>query len=160
MNLTDLLQNAELFVGLSPRDIARIEPLARPRAAGKGEVIFRLGEDADALFIVQEGQVELTLPFDVQGTVHEVRVQTMDTGQTLAWSALVPPFRLTMGARATIDAVVVALRREELLRLFHSDARLGLTITANLIKVVGARLNVTQALWIRELHRNVIQKYG
>ena len=153
-------EEVELFNGLSPDEIAKIQPLSRPRRLNGGDLVFRLGEKAESLFIVQEGQIELTLPLEVQGSIHEVRFQRVESGQTLAWSALVPPFRLTMSARATTDSVLLALQREDLFRLFRSDTHLGLTITANLAKVVGTRLNVTQALWIRELHRSVVQKYG
>jgi len=149
------LGNAELFIGLSPEEIAEISPLAKPWTAAARQVLFRLGEEAKALHLLQDGEVELTLPFKVMGEVHEVRFHTIVPPQVLAWSALVPPYRLTMSAQATVESQLVTLERTDLLQLFERHPRIGWITTSNLTKVMGTRLNVTRALWIRELQRHV-----
>ena len=156
---SSLLERAALFAGLSTEDRARVGRVGLELHVKTGHELFRLGEEARSLFVVVSGAVDLVLPLRVMKEIKDVRVQTLGPGDALAWSALVPPHRLTMGARVTHDAHLLAFPREALLAELDANPRSGLTLMANLARLVGGRLLEAQALWIREVQRHVSEAY-
>jgi len=153
------LRNAELFAGLSDEQRQAVAALARERRAAAGETLFRLGERADALYVIQRGRIDLTFPLQVMGESREVRFQSLEAGRTLAWSALVPPHRLTMSASAITDVELLVLERPQLLAMLGQQPLLGQVVMSNLAGVVAARFHELLALWVREVQRNVSQTY-
>lgn len=159
MPALEILREAEVFAGLSPEQLRPLAALARERRAAAGEVLFRLGEQADECYVIVTGRVELTFPLLVMGETKEARFQSLEAGRLLAWSALVPPHRLTMSARAATDVELLALERGRLTELFREQPAIGHVVMANLARVVAARLHELLALWVREVQRNVAQTY-
>lgn len=155
MDLNKLIETSELLSVLSEEQAKSVVALASPRKYAANDVIFRLGEEADDLLIVCSGRIDLTFPLQVMGQLLDIKFQTIGSGQVLAWSALVPPHHLTMAARAATEVELLAFERSMLKRLFAADQRLGLIVMSNLASVIGMRLCVTQALWVREVQRNV-----
>jgi hypothetical protein len=80
-------------------------------------------------------------------------------GQALGWSALIPPHRFTLKAVAPLDTQVLAFSRAALFQLFAVRPAVGYTVTRNVAAVVGQRLQVFQAMWLREMER-VVQLRG
>jgi CRP-like cAMP-binding protein len=153
------LRSSELLADIPEDPCKKLEPLATERHCQPGEVIFRLGDEAPTLYVIASGGVDLTFPLRIMGELKDVRFQTLDSGQVLSWSALVPPYKLTMSARAALQSVLLAFPREPLLKLFMEDCVLGFRVMANLARVVGLRLQEQQALWVREVQRNVSHTY-
>lgn len=159
MSRIDVLRESELLQGLALDRLPRVDAIAQPRRLRGGEVLFRLGEDADHLYFVVKGSVDLTFPIVAMGESKDVRFQSVGAPSTLGWSALVPPYQLTMGARARVATELLALARTDLLQLFDEDHRVGYVVMSNLANVIGARLRETQALWVREVQRHVSHAY-
>ena len=159
MSALETVRGSELFEGLSEEQRRRAGALGRERRAAAGEVLFRLGEQADLFFVVGRGQVDLTFPLQVMGEKKEARFRSLEPGRTIAWSALVPPHKLTMSARAATDVEMLAFDRREVLELFAAEPAIGLQVMSNLARVVAARFHELLALWGREVQRNVSQSY-
>lgn len=154
------LSASVLFAGLTPDQGARLASIGKELIVATGEIIFKVGTEADSLFIITKGAVELTFPLVVMGETKEVRFQTLEAGRALAWSALVPPHILTMSARAANEVTLASFARAEFLQLWQQDPALGLIVMSNVAKVISSRLATAQALWVRELQRQVTQVYG
>lgn len=155
----DYVESMELFSGLSPEQRREVAALAVARSWPAGAHLFEAGQEARELCVVCRGQVELTFPLHVMGKAREIRFQVLEPGSTLAWSALVPPHRLTMGARAIGEAEVCAFARDGLLRLFDHDPAMGRAVVTRVAQVIAARVVEFQALWVKEMERNVAQTY-
>lgn len=155
----DQVDSMELFADLSRDQRREVAALAIPRACPGGARLFEAGDEARELYVVCRGQVELTFPLQVLGRPREIRFQVLEQGSTLAWSALVSPHRLTMSARAVGDAEVCAFPRQGLTRLFEADPVIGRVVITRLAQVIAARLVEFQALWVKEMERNVSQAY-
>lgn len=125
----------------------------------RGASLFRLGDPAERLFLIERGQISLTLPMRVRGVEEDVVVEERTSGQTVGWSALIPPYKFTLAATAPLEAEVIALPREALLKYFAVNPAVGYKITLNLAVVVGHRLQLFQAMWLREMQRTV-EKYA
>ncbi len=151
------LRDVELFRGLSEEHRRAVAAVASERRAAAGETIFRLGGHAEALFVIKRGRVDLTFPLQVMGETREVRFQSLDAGRTIGWSALVPPYRLTMSACATTDLELVVLPGDRLLAVLASRPVIGHLVMSNLAGVVAARFHELQELWVREIQRKVPQ---
>lgn len=159
MSAVEDLSQAELFTGLSETARLGLTALARRRAAAAGEVLFRLGDPAEEFYVLRHGRVELTFPLVVMGETKEARFQSLEAGRTLGWSALVPPFRYTMSARASTDVELLGFARSGVLRLFDEQPAVGYPVMTNLSHVVATRLHELIALWVREVQRNVSQTF-
>lgn len=154
----EALRGVELFKGLAEEHCREVAGLASEERAAPGETLFRLGERAERLYVIQRGRVDLTFPLQVLGEARDVRFQSLDAGRTLGWSALVPPHLLTMSARATTEVELVVLPGAGLLALLSARPAMGHLVMSNLASVVAARFHELQELWVRELQRKVPQE--
>lgn len=149
------LRRAAIFGELQDAEAAQLLAVARPRQYQKGECLFLLGDHADRLYIVLTGRVELTFPLSFGGVVREVPVESKTSGSALGWSALVKPHRFTLSARAAEKCELATFSRQDLLRVFEAEPRVGCAVMQHIAEVVGRRLLQVQALWARELQRVV-----
>ena len=90
-----------------------------------GTTLFRLGDPAGRLFLVERGRIKLTLPMSVRG--QEENVLWRESARSgCGWSALIPPYRFTLTATAALhDAEVIALPREALVGFSRPTRRQG-----------------------------------
>ena len=145
----------ELLSGLSPAEVDRVLALGTRMTVPTGASLFRLGDPADRVFLTERGRIRLTLPMQVRGHEEEILIEEKTPGQTVGWSALIPPYRFTLSAAAPIETEVIALPREALQRYFETVPAVGYKVTSNLAAVVGHRLQLVQAMWLREMQRSV-----
>ncbi len=145
----------DLLHGLAEADAARVLALGKKLVLGNGAELFHMGQNAESLYMILRGHIKLTLPMQVRGQEGNVLVEERTAGQTVGWSALIPPCRFTLTATATVDSEVLALSREGLRALFAAAPEIGCAVSLNLATVVGGRLQVFQAMWVREMQRLV-----
>jgi CRP-like cAMP-binding protein len=150
-------EQPDLVQGLPAEDQAAVLSLGAPMSLTAGQVLFGLGADADSLFLIRRGRIALTLPMQVAGREEEVVIEEHGTGETLGWSALVPPHRFTMKATAPLATEVLAIRRNDLLHYCAANSRVGQVVALNIAGIVARRLQVFQAMWLRQTQRVVSQ---
>jgi CRP/FNR family transcriptional regulator, cyclic AMP receptor protein len=150
----------DLVEGLPSTDAASLLALGSSIEVAGGDTLFRLGDGADAIYVIERGCVALRLPMEVAGHPHDVVVEERGPGQTVGWSGLIPPHRFTLEAVAVVDSVLIALPRAALVRHFEAHPALGWAVTQNLATIVGRRLQVIQAMWLREVQRLVQLRYA
>ena len=148
----------DLFEKLPPEQVDRLLSSASPLSLRKGEALFGLGTEAKGIFLIDTGQVRLTLPMKVEGRDLDVMVGERMGGHMVGWSGLIPPHRFTVKATAAANSRILALARPKLLELFDEEPDLGYAVYANLAKIVGQRLQVFQTMWIREMQHVVKSK--
>jgi CRP-like cAMP-binding protein len=145
----------ELLTGLDEREADAVRALGTPLRLAAGEKLFRLGSAADRLYLVDRGRVALTLPMHVLDQEEDVLIEERRPGQTVGWSALIPPHRFTLQAQAIVDSNVLALPRDALSAYFAITPNVGYMVMQNLAAVIGQRLHVIEAMWLREMQRVV-----
>jgi CRP/FNR family transcriptional regulator, cyclic AMP receptor protein len=148
-------EQSELLKDLTADEIQRILAFGIRIAVPSGASLFHLGDSADRLFLIERGRIRLTLPMRVRGREEDVVVEERTPGQTVGWSALIPPHKFTLAAAAPLETEVIALPREELRKYFAANPTVGYKITLNLAVVIGHRLQLFQAMWLREMQRTV-----
>ena len=143
----------DLLTGLEPDDMAEILVLGISRQLPEASVLFEIGAEADHLFLVARGRVDLTLPIELDGKREDVLVEERVPGQVLGWSALIPPYRFTLKAIAPLETEIIAFPRDELLGPLSGRPEVGYVVMRNLAGTVGQRLQTLQVMWLRELQR-------
>ena len=156
MTQTDILQaGSDLLRGLSHEDAERTLALGSRIVIPGGEELFHLGGQADCLYLVSQGRINLTLPMQIRGKDHDVQVEERKQGQTVGWSALIPPYRFTLRAVAPLRTEVIAIARGALQEHFKHYPEIGYKVSLNLASVIGQRLQLFEAMWAREMARMV-----
>jgi len=145
----------DLLKSMSAADADAVLALGLSMTLLSGAVLFQLGADADQLYVIDRGRVNLTLPMQVFGQEQDILVEERVAGQTLGWSALIPPHRFTLKATAQIDTELVAFQRGALLDHFAAHPRVGYAVLGNVAATVGQRLQVFQTMWLREMKRGL-----
>ena len=146
---------SELLRGLSEEEAQRVTGLGARIRLASGAELFPLGGPAENLFIVERGRIALTLPMQVREREEDVLIEERAPGQAFGWSALIPPHRFTLKATAPLDTEVLAIPRRTLLQYFDAHPDVGYIVTQNVAEVMGRRLQVFQAMWLREMQRVV-----
>src|ERR1700682_3616798 len=89
--------NHAFLSGLSERHRMLLASGARPFTAGPGELLAREGETAKTFYLIRAGHVALDLHPPDRGVVS---IQTVEAGEIVGWSWLVPPHRWQFDCRA------------------------------------------------------------
>jgi CRP-like cAMP-binding protein len=147
--------NADLLQGLDQAEAERVLALGKRMVLTSGAELFHLGDSAHSIYLVARGRIRLTLPMQVRSREEDVLVEERSSGQTVGWSALIPPYRFTLTAAAPLETEVIALPREALASYFAAHPATGYAVTVNLSTVIGQRLQLFQAMWLREIQRMV-----
>jgi CRP-like cAMP-binding protein len=146
---------ADLLKSLSADQSRAVLAIGRPLSLPAGAVLFHLGADAGHLYVIDRGRVNLTLPMQLHGREEDILVEERAAGQTLGWSALTPPHRFTLKATAQIDTELLAFPRQELHDHLEANPDVGHRIMRNVASTIGQRLQVFQAMWLREMKRGL-----
>ncbi len=123
---------------LSPPVYARLAELARPIEYEAGAVVLREGGDTPFLGSLLEGRVALRLRVPERG--ERLTIVTIEPGQLLGWSAVVPPFRATVDAFATEPSRVLAIDATALRARLAVDSELAAELLPLVLESVSERL--------------------
>jgi CRP-like cAMP-binding protein len=149
------IEQADMLRGVSAADAARLIALGSRVLVPTGAQLFELGAEAQDVYLIERGRIALTLPMRIGDRTEDVLVEERTAGQMVGWSGLIPPHRFTLKASAQVDTEVVVLPRVPLLQFFDASPAVGYIVHRNLASVVGQRLQVFQAMWLREMQRFV-----
>lgn len=154
----ELLRRYPFFSGLSAEQITALAKAADEITLEDGSCLFREGEALHSLYLVIEGRVAVTMDLPELGSraaiqlpdspMRETVVSTISAGAVVAWSALVPPYIATSGARTDGACRLLTLDCRDLRESFAQDAHFGYMM---LIKVAQAARDR-----IRDLHTEML----
>jgi CRP-like cAMP-binding protein len=128
---TAFFDDCPLAAGLDPSQRAEVLRAGIARRLPRGQMLFRAGEPAEALFVVGSGRVRLT---QSTGDGREVIVRLVSPGEPFAAVAALDGKTYPFGAMATAPTLVWAWPRAVLRRLFEGLPRLQ----TNVLDVIGA----------------------
>lgn len=129
------IREAELFAGMPPHIQDEVFGIATEEILPDGQVLFKRGDPADYLYILEEGLIDLTIKGDQMLTF---LVDEFDA--VFGWSALVEPKLYTATARCKKNSKVVKIDGGRLMRIFEKHPTEGLTVMRRLAGIVAGRL--------------------
>ena len=127
--------------GLSPEAVARLAGAASIRDVEPGTELTREGQVTDALSIVLAGRVALRMLVPERGMV---TILTVEPGDIVGWSAIVPPHRGTATAIAIEPVRLLELPGDRLRALLRSDHALAASVYPRVLQAVSRRLSATR----------------
>src|SRR5919204_2082182 len=105
----ELLEQAPLFSVLHPNDLRVLASRFHPVRYTRGEVIFREGEPAERLFLIDSGRVKLSI---ASPGGQELLIGVLGRGQIFGELAVIDRGPRAMDARAMEDTRVYALESD------------------------------------------------
>lgn len=139
--LETILAEHPFFRGLPERHLKVIVGCASNVSFEEGETIFREGEEANCFYLIRQGRVALEVYAAGIGTI---TIQTLDAGDILGWSWLVPPYRWHFDARVVEPVRAIALDGECLRRKCEDDHDLGYELLKRFAEIITQRLQATR----------------
>ena len=104
---------------------------------------------------IERGLIALKMPIQVQRREEALLVEERGPGQTVGWSALIPPHRFTLNATAPLETEVRAIPRNALLEYLSAYPDAAAVVMRNVSELMGHRLQVFQTMWLREMQRAI-----
>jgi CRP/FNR family transcriptional regulator, cyclic AMP receptor protein len=111
-----------------------------------GEVIFREGEVADHLYLIERGKVLLESHVWNRGYLG---VQELGAGEVLGWSWLFPPYTWHFQARSVEPTATIMFNGADLLVACERNHEFGYDLMKRLAQVLMRRFQATQQQLVR-----------
>lgn len=129
------IQELELFQKLPSHIVNEVAKFMVEESYPAEHILFREGEDADHLYLLEDGQVAISIEGEAK-----IVFPITEPGSMFGWSALVEPRKYTASAEFVMDSKVLKLDGERILRLFERYPAEGLLIMRRLAGVIAGRL--------------------
>ncbi len=139
--VADGLAGAWLTTTLRPETRLALAELGRLASIEAGEVLTREGEPNETVGIVLRGRVALRVRVPERGNV---TIMTVEPGDIVGWSALVPPHRASSTAVALVSSDLVLFDGAALRAALTDDAELAAQVYPLLLNAVARRLEGTR----------------
>ena len=128
----------ELLRELTDEELAAVEEAAEVRKVEAGEVVFREGDHADAVFFVLSGLVSVRLPLTGEG--RDRRLATLGTGVAVGEMAFLDRGLRSADVVAEEESVLARLSIEDLYRIGGDLPGVIAKFSANLARNLSGRL--------------------
>jgi signal transduction histidine kinase len=140
------LEASELFKPLSTEDLNSLGAIAHELEFGSGQEIFREGDTGDGVYMVKEGQVEMSTL--IAPTSRHIFAQA-EPGDIFGEMAVVDAQPRSIGAVASKQTTVYFFPRDEILQLVERCPALART----LLREISRRLREFNRMYVREVLR-------
>lgn len=140
-DLTRLIAAHRFFSDLRPEYLSLIVGCAANRRIHEGEFLFREGAVADEFFLLREGRVAFECHIPGRGPIV---FETVEAGEVLGWSWLVPPYTWHFDAPARTEVRFIAFDGSCLRGKMEADPALGYDLMKRFMNVLVKRLHSTR----------------
>ena len=139
--MEELIGRHPFFAGLGADTVRLMAGCASNVHFAAGDYIFTEGEAASRFYVLRHGRVAFEIHSPERGPLI---IDTMDEGEVLGWSWLVPPYRYFGDARAVTPVSAIALDGTCLRGKCEADAELGYQLLKRVTTVMYQRLQSTR----------------
>ena len=145
-----MLSQASLFEGLTEEQLTPISDLCEEVTCEQGQVLFWEGDQAEALYILLEGEINIFV--QLSSRPERVTVSVINQPyQTFAWSGVVAPYYYTASALCEADCRLIALDGQALMEVLEQDPVMGFVVIRRIAEVIGGRLRNTRVVGLKAL---------
>ena len=135
------------LAGMDARHLQIVLHGAKEQQFQEGDIIFREGDPANTLYLIEDGQVQLDTTSAGSGTT---TIQTLGAGDVLGWSWLFPPFAWHFRAQATQPTRAICCDGGHLLVQAEENPTFGYDVMRRISQLVIHRLQATRKKLIKE----------
>lgn len=156
--MLDQLERFVIFEGLTPEDLEAIMRRCQITTVRKGEKVFESGKDAQSLFLVCSGRIELRFKVVYFNGLVEVLFESIGAGKVCGWSAMIPPHIYTLSAYATEDSELFQIKQADLEELCEANTQLGYVVMKNIAQIVVERYEIAWKMLQGEIQQDLKKK--
>jgi len=139
--LEPILKEHPFLKDLVPAHLKLLTSCAKNVTFDAGEFILREGVEANEFYIIRQGKVALEIYSPNQGAI---RIDTIDDGEVLGWSWLIPPHHWRFDARALTFTRAIALDGKCMRQKCEHDHHLGFELLKRFANIMEQRLQATR----------------
>lgn len=141
MVTVELLRRYPLFARQSYYMLDEIAMISEEVEVKKGEWLFHEDEEATKFYLILEGKVALTMYLFIKGEGQQLQTTSpLEKAEIVGWSALVKPYKYTMGAIAEENSRILAIDAKSLRELMDDNPEYGYHLIKNVAEVISERL--------------------
>ena len=139
--LTKLLRMVEIFAGLNESQLEKISGIFENHTLAENEVLFSQGDQANKLFLVSKGFVEVVRIRERTNETEEKVIVNLGSGQSVGEMALVDSGTRSATIRAAADHTeVVSVSKEAFQDFCASNTEIGYQVMRNIAADLSFRL--------------------
>lgn len=132
------LGQAALFSGIAPAALEAVARLARRETFDPGKVLYRPGDPADDLCVLESGRVQFTIGHDDRTSPAGFSLQS---GEVFGWNALLEDQPVRIATATCLErSTVLMIDGRELIRLFQADPGAGYLVMRRLASLITHHL--------------------
>jgi CRP-like cAMP-binding protein len=146
---TELLRRYPFFANLTDKELRELAMISKEKEIPAGEALFVGGQDADYLYLLQNGGIELHyVVSDERGMekTQDFMVGVINPGEAFGISAAVEPYKYTASAVATTPCLVIETDGKALRDLCEEDLRLKALFQSRIASTLFRRLQDSRVL--------------
>lgn len=136
----EFLGKIPIFKFLPEEDHIAIVSLWKMKTIKAGDVLFRKGEPGSAMYVIEDGEIEIYLPVDPP--VNEVQLSILKEGEFFGELSLFADTPRTATARAITNTRLVEMQRGDFITFIMERPSVGISMLGEMAK----RLQLTNEL--------------
>lgn len=144
----DAIRSVPLFASLDDHAAGELRDLLRTREADAGTVLFRAGDEGDALYLIESGRVRIAVSDQDQ---KEIVLAELARGDFFGEMALIDGKQRSADASVIEPAKFAVLSRESFLRFIRNNP----TVALEMLSATFSRLRHTDKMLQQRVSRNV-----
>jgi CRP-like cAMP-binding protein len=151
--ILSVLRDADVFYNLSSEQLERISAICTTVCPAKGTIVLQENHPGDEMYLISRGSVDILVDpamLGLETDASPTTVATLRQGQTFGEVVLVDKGLRSATVRvAEENTALLAMRRDDLIRLCEQDYELGYLIMRNIAADLAFKIRSTD-LMVRE----------
>lgn len=135
----ELIRRFPVFSGLTIEQIVSLAKVAEERRFDRDHYFHHEGDELNTFYLLLNGEVAIVSRLPERE--REIILHTLGVGDAFGWSAFVPPYSSTAGAKAVTACDVIMFDAKELRMEFEADYQFGYVMMQKIAMIIRDRLN-------------------
>jgi CRP/FNR family cyclic AMP-dependent transcriptional regulator len=144
----DAIRSVPLFASLDDEAARELRSLLRTREVETGTALFRTGDDGDAMYLIESGQVRIAITDEDE---KEIVLAELARGDFFGEMAIIDGKKRSADAVIAEDARLAVLSRDNFLRFIRNNP----TVALEMLSATFSRLRTTDRMLQQRVSRNV-----
>jgi uncharacterized membrane protein len=144
----DAIRSVPLFASLDDEAASELRSLLRTREAKTGTPLFRTGDDGDAMYLIENGRVRISITDEDK---KEIMLAELARGDFFGEMAIIDGKKRSADAVIAEDARLAVLSRDNFLRFIRNNPMVAL----EMLSATFSRLRTTDKMLQQRVSRNV-----
>jgi CRP/FNR family transcriptional regulator, cyclic AMP receptor protein len=143
----EILRRYGFFAGLSDAHLKEIAMISEKVVYEKGATIFEECDDADMLYILQDGNIDLFYRSEEEyhpTSSKEFLIGEINPGEIFGVSAMLDPYSLSATARTAVTSTIIKIDAKPLRKMMEGEPALGFRVMLQISKALMERLAATR----------------